>query len=138
MSKWKLQHFKSRKTSPISYWIHKGVNEEETGYSWCTEYEPPFPEKDPTKGYPYLTVSVQGFEIEFASLLEIEHFLSVMEQKNLPTTLALSELRGTGYGPNNHWLSRFPAHLKSWVKREKIITAVKKAKTSVEVSGNDF
>ncbi|MEP2651750.1 MAG: hypothetical protein ABJH06_07110 [Paraglaciecola sp.] len=138
MSKWKFEYLRNRRKTPISYWVHKGVGEQINGYVWCKEFEPPFPKKKPTKGFPFLTVTVKGLEIEFASSYEIKHFLEVMEQKNLPTTRYLSNLRGTGYGPNNHWLSRFPSHLKSWAKREKIIDSVKRAKKSLDASGADF
>lgn len=138
MSTWKFVHLKNRRKTPISYWVHKGIGEDVKGYSQCDEFDPPFPKKHVLEGYPFLTVTVLGFEIEFASSLEIAHFLSVMEQRNLPTTNYLSSLRGNGYGPNNHWLSRFPSKLKSWAKREKIIAAVQKAKASLEVLGYDF
>lgn len=138
MSKLKLTYFEQRRFSPMTYWVHKGINEEDTHYEKSIAFEPPLPAKDPLKGYPYVTVSVLGFQIEFASSSEMEHFIEVMEQKNLPTTISLSKLRGNQNGPNSHWLSRFPAHLKKWEKREKLVLAVKKAQKSSEVSGNGF
>ncbi|MDO6579353.1 hypothetical protein [Alteromonas stellipolaris] len=138
MSKWKFKYGHQRPTTPISYWVHKGVGEDDTYYSNCTEFTPPFPKKDVIKGYPFLTVTVLSFDIYFASMFEVNHFLSVMEQKNLPTTMALTEQRGRSLGPNNHWLSRFPARLKSWKKRETIILAVKKAQKEIESSGISF
>tara|TARA_B100002003_G_scaffold161584_1_gene150008 strand:+ start:1422 stop:1853 length:432 start_codon:yes stop_codon:yes gene_type:complete len=138
MSKLTLDYSEQRRFSPMTYWVHRGVNESDTYYEHCSAFEPPLPNKDPLKGYPYLTVSVLGFHIEFSSSNEMEHFIEVMEQKNLPTTISLSKQRGSQNGPNSHWLSRFPAHLKKWEKREKLVLAVKKAKESAEVSGNGF
>lgn len=138
MSKWKLEYNATRIATPISYWVHKGLGEDEKPYNSCTEFSPPFPKKDVMKGYPRLMVTVLSFKIQFASKYEVEHFLSVMKQKNLPTTMSLSNKRDRHYGPNTHWLSRFPAHLKSWKKREIIISAVSKAMQELEASKYDF
>jgi len=128
MSKSKLIYTESRKISPVSYWVHYGMDEHDRPYSQCDDYTPPFPPKDPVKGYPYLLVTVIGFELEFASSLELDHCIEILMQRNLPTTTYLSEQRGTGQGPNSHWLSRLPSELKSWSKRERIVAALIKAK----------
>lgn len=124
--------------SPISYWVHCGVNEDDISYLNCIEFNPPFPKKDPLRGFPFLLVEVSGFQFEFASSLELAHCIEVLEQKNLPTTTSLSNDRGTGYGPNNHWLSRLPGKLKSWSKREKVLSALSKAKKESEARNIDF
>ena len=129
MSSSEIIYTEDRRFSPISYWVHHGVGEEETAYSNCTKFDPPFPNKDPIMGYPYLLVQVLGFELEFSSSLELDHCIEVLSQKNMATTNQLSNIRGTGAGPNTHWLSRLPSELKSWVKREKIVAALEKAKT---------
>jgi hypothetical protein len=43
----------------------------------------------------------------------------------MPTSTQLARERNVNYGPNGHWLSRLPAKLKPWSKREKIIPLVK-------------
>ena len=138
MSSWKLEFFEERRESPITFWVHKGVDEEKNSYHECVEFNPPMPLKDPVKGYPFLTVTALGFDMTFSSLHEVEHFIAVMEQKNLPTTLSLSVQRGADNGPNSHWLSRFPAKYKGWTKRVKLVSAVKKAKESVVLSDERF
>ena len=132
MSNWNISYFKERKFSPLSYWVHIGSNKVQCAYSECNEFHPEFPKKVISKGYPYLFVKVVGFDFEFASILELNHCLDILKQRNLPTTISLSEQRGTGYGPNNHWLSRLPSKLKSWTKREKIISALYKAKEGIK------
>ena len=138
MSKWKLEFFNERYHSPMTYWVHKGQDEKTLRYVDCTAFNPPLPPKEPFKGYPFLTVSVLSFDIVFASVHEMEHFIEVMQQKNLPTTQALSAQRGVPMGPNSHWLSRFPANLKSWTKRQKLVLAVQKARAAVVASGTHF
>lgn len=138
MSKSEIVYEKSRRTSPLSYWVHRGVNESDVPYGSCTEFIPPFPCKHAIKGFPYLRVKVVGFEFEFSSNHEVSHCIEILQQKNLPTTSSLSGVRGSGYGPNNHWLSRLPAKLKSWNKREKIIMALKQAKNNIKLSGIEF
>ena len=75
----------------------------------------------------FIIVLVFGVELHFASVAEVEHFLEIIKLKNMPTTTQLSRKRTESYGPNNHWLSRLPSHLKSWTKREKIIPIVESA-----------
>ncbi|NJO92243.1 MAG: hypothetical protein HC831_27190 [Chloroflexia bacterium] len=58
--------------------------------------------------------------------------------KHLPSTIELSNKRGTGYGPNNHWLSRLPGNIKSFAKREKIVKALVKAKDEIVKCGYIF
>ncbi len=74
-----------------------------------------------------LVVTVFGIELRFASVEEAEHFLNIIGQKNMPTTLKLSRERTNGYGPNGHWLSRLPAGIKAWSKRQKLIPIVEAA-----------
>ena len=136
--KYNLAFFNERYHSPMTYWVHKGVDEENHRYADCLAFEPPLPPKDPLKGYPFLTVTVLSFDMVFASSDEMKHFIEVMQQKNLPTTTFLSEQRGVAIGPNSHWLSRFPAKLKTWTKRQKLVDAVKKARQAILDSGIRF
>ena len=88
------------------------------------KYEPELSRLIPGKGFPRLIVNTLGVELEFASIAEIEHFLDVIRQKNMPTSTQLSQKREVPYGPNGHWLSRLPAKLKPWPKREKYIKVI--------------
>lgn len=138
MSKWELKYYPERLKSPVSYWVHKGVNEEQTFYQNCVEFDPCFPPKDPEKGFPFLIVCVLGIELKFASMHELEHMIEILSMKHLPTTIELSNKRGTGYGPNNHWLSRLPGDIKSNVKRKKIVNALTKTKGEIAKGGFIF
>lgn len=132
MSRWKIDYYAERQFSPLSYWVHAGIGEKDRHYVQCSQYDPPFPAKDPLKGFPFLIVSVSGFAFEFASLPELDHCIDILGQKNLSSTAALVAKRGGGYGLNSHWLSRLPAKLKPWSKREKIVEALQKVKAEIE------
>ncbi len=122
MKKWRIEFTKEYRPSPLSFWVHKHLD----GDAWphATLYEPALPRVIPTKGFPRLIIDILGVELEFASVEEVEHFLDVVCQKNMPTSTQLTQKRQVVYGPNRHWLSRLPAKLKPWPKREKYIKTI--------------
>jgi len=138
MGRWNMTYHINQKKSPVSYWVHKEVREKQIPYDLCREYRPPFPLKDPLRGWPYLRVSASGFDFEFASLHELNHCINILGKKLLPTTQSLSHERGSGKGPNSHWLSRLPAKLKSWKKREKIVSVLRQVKQELKKSQVHF
>lgn len=125
MNKWRIEYRPKYTETPLSFWVHKHVDHEI--WSCAKEFEPPLTKAIPCKGYPLLIVSALGIELEFASVAEVEHFLAVISEKNMPTTQQLSRQRADNYGPNRHWLSRLPSRLKPWSKREQIIPIVESA-----------
>ena len=109
------------KTPPISvmtYWVHRALDGE--SISRATRFEPPRPGPVGGKGWPVLLVEVDGVELVFTSLAELDTYVDVMSRKPLPSSRALS--RGFPMGPNSHWLSRLPKKAKTVKHRE---TAVK-------------
>lgn len=120
-----LYHLIALYVVPFSFWVHKHVDHEI--WSYAKEFKPPLTKAIPCKGYPLLIVNAFGIELEFASVAEVEHFLAVISEKNMPTTQQLSRQRTDNYGPNRHWLSRLPSSLKPWSKREQIIPIVESA-----------
>ena len=125
MKKWRIEYSDAFKPSPLSFWVHRNLD----GESWlrATRYEPGLPKPVPARGFPILIVDVAGVELRFSSVEEVEHFLAVVGQKNMPTPSRLSRQRHTSHGPNAHWLSRLPAELKPWRKREKLVPIVQSA-----------
>jgi hypothetical protein len=125
MKKWRIEYNSNYIETPLSFWVHKHLDHE----VWCyaQAFEPVLPKAIPCKGFPMLIVDALGVELEFASVAEVEHFLSVISQKNMPTTQQLSRQRTNNYGPNRHWLSRLPSSIKPWSKREQIIPIVERA-----------
>ena len=125
MKRWRIEYLPEFPYTPISYWVHKQLGDD--AWTRSKEFDPPLPPAIPGKGFPYLIVDAFGVDLVFASPLEVEHVLEVFSQKNMPSSLQLSRKRGSGYGPNNHWLSRLPATLKPWSKRQKLIPLLERA-----------
>ena len=125
MKKWRIEYRLKYTETPLSFWVHKHLDHEV--WSYAKEFEPPLTRAIPCMGYPLLIINIFGVELEFASVAEVEHFLAVISQKNMPTTQQLSKQRTHNFGPNRHWLSRLPSCLKPWSKRERIIPIVESA-----------
>ena len=125
MKKWRIEYNSNYTETSLSFWVHKHLDHEV--WSYAKKFEPVMPKAIPCKGFPMLILNVLGVELEFASVAEVEHFLSVISQKNMPTTQRLSRQRTNNYGPNRHWLSRLPSDIKPWSKRERIIPIVENA-----------
>lgn len=122
MKKWRIEFSHHYKPSPLSFWVHRHLDSDV--WQQASQFEPGLPQAVPLKGYPVLWVDALGIELRFSSIAEVEHFLEVIRLKNMPTPLQLSQRRDAPYGPNGHWLSRLPAKLKPYRKREKIIPIV--------------
>ena len=122
MSKWRIEYRDEFKGTPVSFWVHKNLDD--MVWTQANRFDPPLPAPVADKGYRYLVVDALGTELEFASVEEAEHVLSVLSQKNMPSTTQLSRERTASYGPNRHWLSRFPCKLKPWSKRQKLIPLI--------------
>ncbi len=91
----------------MAYWVH--VPDTEIAGAWV----PPAPRPVPHKGFPALRVEVGEHELVFTSPAQLAHCIEVLAATPMPTSRQLSSKRGTGVGPNGHWLSRLPAALKS-------------------------
>ena len=101
--------------APLAYWVHVPVSNS------TTEFDPPAPEHIPHKGFCFLRVELGEEELIFSSTAQLNHFVEVFAKKPLPTSRQLSAARGTGAGPNGHWLSRLPKELKSPSKRVMVV-----------------
>jgi hypothetical protein len=112
--------------TPLTFWVH--VKKSESGSFDINNFEPPLSKVIGGKGFPELNVNFLGVELRFSSLHEVSHFISVMEKRNLPTTISLSLKRNSGVGPNGHWLSRLPSCLKPWKQRVQLVKLLKTAK----------
>ncbi|WP_154668260.1 hypothetical protein [Pseudoduganella violaceinigra] len=101
--------------APVAFWVHVPVPGTEKDCS------PPAPEAIPHKGYLFLHIEFESYELQFSSPAQLDHFIEVLASKPLPTSHQLSLRRGLPVGPNSHWLSRLPAALKAPRKREKLV-----------------
>jgi hypothetical protein len=68
-----------------------------------------------------LHVDAADIDLQFSSLVQLDHFIEVMMAKPLPTSRQLSRKRELPVGPNSHWLSRLPAKLKAPKERAKLV-----------------
>ena len=123
MPNFRIEYGPKYQSTPMSFWVHRNLDSD----AWVRskEFDPPLPAAIPCRGFPRLVVKALGTELEFASLAEAKHFLEVISQKNMPTSRQLSRQRTEAKGPNSHWLSRLPANLKPWSKRQKLIPIIK-------------
>ena len=138
MKKYHIEYNQTRKYSPLSVWVHKATTRDKVEWRNSETYEPPFPNKVVLKGYPYLVVSVGDFELEFASSHEVRHCISILNQKNLPSTKSMVCSGSTTYTGYNHWLASYPANLKSWKLREKTVSLLLQSLKMVGSSGISF
>ena len=122
MAKHLIKFNKDYVSSPLSFWVH--IDEPHNGrWIWdsAQKHHPELPKPVFSKGYPMLVVDALGHELRFSSIEEIEHFLEVITQKNMPSSSKLASQRRMSTGLNSHWLSRLPAKFKSWNNRQKYI-----------------
>ena len=117
----------------MTFWVHR----ERAGQRWAlgAELDPPLPGPVGGKGYPKYHVSVAGFDFRFVSFEEMRHCIDVLSHEHLPTSIQLSAERGSGAGPNSHWLSRLPARTKPWRFREQAVATLVKALAVFESGG---
>ena len=105
--------------APLAYWVHIPVP------GPATTFDPPAPLRIPHKGFCFLRVELGEDEFVFSSPAQLNHFVEVLAKKPLPTSRQLSAARGTGAGPNGHWLSRLPKALKSPTNRAQVVRHMK-------------
>lgn len=66
MSKWEITYHSCRKFNPISYWVHKGVGEDESAYFECKEFNPSTKKQQPSN-IPIATINPQEFKDQIVS-----------------------------------------------------------------------
>lgn len=105
--------------APLAYWVHIPDPDNPAA---C---DPPAPPHIPHHGYALLRVAYGPHELVFSSPEQLGHCIEVLARKPLPTSRALSARRGSGAGPNGHWLSRLPAALKRPATRSELVRLLK-------------
>jgi len=115
--------------APVAFWVHVPVP------GTAKECSPPSPEAIPHRGYLFLHVEVDAYDLQFSAPAQLDHFIDVMASKPLPTSQQLSLRRGQPVGPNSHWLSRLPSSLKAPRKREKLVQLLRSVRAQVVAQG---
>lgn len=116
--------------APLAYWVHVPAAAGDGGHT------PPAPTPVPHRGYPVLQVAIGRHELHFTSPAQLDHCIDVLARTPLPTSRQLSSRRGTGAGPNGHWLSRLPAALKAPRMRARVVKLLRRVRTDVVDAGN--
>ncbi len=112
------------KPAPMSFWVHRPVDDK----SWYESetFEPAIPGPVPGKGWPRYFVEFGGFTFEFASLAEMDVCIATLSHKNLPSTDRETRERHTG--PGNHWLNTLSPKVKPWRYRGRAVEYLKEAR----------
>jgi hypothetical protein len=114
----------------MSFWVHRELGNR--GWSESTEFDPPLPGPVAGRGFATFCVEFNGVTFRFASLDELRVCIATLSKKLLPATRRLSAERGSGMGPNSHWLSRLPAKAKPWRYRERAARYLERALADFE------
>ena len=114
-----IEYTSDWRNEPMAYWAHK----EQGNCPWreATSYVPPAPLPEGKKGFRVLCVEFGDVVLRFSSAAQLEELVHILSKKPLPTTRRLSALRGHGAGPNSHWLSSLPGHIKSPKTRSQVV-----------------
>jgi len=126
MAKYRVEYTEEYKPSPLSVWVHRPIDSK----IWCdaTHYEPELPNKIVNKGYPVCVIEHKRQELTFSSKEEIDHCISVFENKVLPTTHELANNSWMKGYQHLHWLSKWPGNIKSFKDRKAIIKLLNNVK----------
>lgn len=114
-----IEHTQDWRNEPMAYWVHLELGD--AAWRSSESYNPPAPRAEGPRGYPVLCVESQGFIFRFSSAAQLAECVDVLGRKPLPTSRRLSAIRGGGHGPNSHWLSRLPGHIKSPKVRQRAV-----------------
>lgn len=117
----RIDYRPSRVVTPITPWVHKGVD---AAYYKASVFDPPMPGPVPGKGYPVWIIEHRGRELYFASPEEIAHVIDILSRKILPTS---RELGQPHLAVNSHWLSRLHASFKPWKVRQALVKRLQQA-----------
>lgn len=131
-----IEYVQDWRDAPMAYWVHV----EETGSDWraSCSYSPAAPVVEGRNGYPVLCVESQGFVFLFSSAAQLVHCIDVLGRKPLPTSRRLSAIRGGTHGPNSHWLSRLPGHIRSPKVRQRAVDDLCAVVSAMASDGTSF
>jgi hypothetical protein len=122
---------------PMAYWVHRPDPGRAGGFA------PAAPSPCGRRGFAVLCVEVGMHVLRFSSAPQLDHAIDVLARKPLPSSARLTR-EGHGFapgpaplGPNNHWLSRLPATLKTSKTRSRLVAALR-AVRAMQVAGDAF
>jgi hypothetical protein len=121
-----IEYVSDWRSVPMAYWVHV----EQDGKHWrsAERFLPAAPVAVPHKGYAVLCVQLGDTVLRFSSAAQLAECIRVLSMKPLPTSRRLSVQRGSGHGPNSHWLSRLPASIKGPKQRAHVVEVLRQTR----------
>lgn len=119
VSKISIRYSNERIKSPLGFWVHKALDA--AVWDKATQYEPPLARYVSGKGYPTYGIEYKGHYLYFCSEDEINHCIDVLSKKVLPAPKYLAKIAGHSGYKHLHWLTKWPADIKSWKDRQQIV-----------------
>ncbi len=121
-----MEYASDWRSAPMAYWVHV----EQDGEHWRTaeRFLPAAPTAVPHRGFPVLCVQFGQLVLRFSSEAQLLECIRVLSLTPLPSSRRLSALRGTGHGPNSHWLSRLPASVKTPKQRARLLELLRRCR----------
>ncbi len=115
-----MQLRKEYRSTPVRTPVSPMVHRAPPGVFWwqASVFDPPFPPREPGKGYPVWTLSHRGRELVFASPHEIIHVAEILGQRVLPRPWQLVGGGAENGRFNRHWLSRLHKSWTPWPVRQ--------------------
>jgi hypothetical protein len=136
MADWKIRYDKQFTLSPMTPWVHKRIDDGESGPA---VYDPPRPLPIPDKGYATFVITVERFPFTFASLHELDEAIRVLEQELLPQVESGPKKQLPVYrkldphgAKTKHWVLRIPKGMQSWTRRRKIVFELKQGRAAIK------
>ncbi len=126
MAKYWIEYSDTYTASPLSSWVHRPIDNKV--WDQASQFVPELPKKILDKGYPIYKIVHKGYELHFSSKEEIDHCISILSKKILPTTQELASKSWMKGYQHLHWLSKWPGKIKSFKDRETIVKLLKKVK----------
>ena len=117
----RLEYRPSRGFSPLTPWVHKGVD---GSFYKATMFDPPLPGPVHGKGYPAWYIEHRGRTLVFVSPEEIAHAIDILDLNILPVT---RDLGMPHRAVNSHWLSRLHKSFKPWKVRQELVKRLQRA-----------
>ena len=119
MAKYWVGYTEKFKQSPVTCWVHKPIDSD--GWISATKFEPSLPQKISGKGYPVYKIEYKGYELVFSTKWEIEHCISVLNKRVLPTTYKLAKESWMKGYQHIHWLTKWPSGISKYKDRLAIV-----------------
>ena len=132
MARTRITFVPERKTGPLTFWVHRPLDNE----VWikATRFEPELPPANGERGFPLYIIEHQGHETLFASTDELRHAIDVLGRDRLPSPEELAADAGVPDRAYMHWVATFPARLKAENERQAFVALLAELLEKIEAT----